>query len=152
MTSVTEQGPTAPCRLTAWVHGEVQGVGFRWWTRARALELGLAGSASNLLGSLPAAQLSGNWVNANQNLTQGITKIDITNNGTKVTVHPFSKCSPADCDWGTKSSEYTGSPFNIVFVVNGSTESLAISRQGPQLMVVDTSSTNGTHTYLFDKG
>jgi acylphosphatase len=34
--------------LTAWVHGAVQGVGFRWWTRARALELGLAGSASNL--------------------------------------------------------------------------------------------------------
>jgi acylphosphatase len=36
------------CRLTAWVHGEVQGVGFRWWARARALELGLEGSASNL--------------------------------------------------------------------------------------------------------
>ncbi|MGH3520680.1 MAG: acylphosphatase [Haloechinothrix sp.] len=35
-------------RLTAWVHGHVQGVGFRWWTRARALELGLAGSANNL--------------------------------------------------------------------------------------------------------
>jgi len=34
-------------RLTAWVHGEVQGVGFRWWTRSRALELGLVGSASN---------------------------------------------------------------------------------------------------------
>ncbi|MEO7124924.1 MAG: acylphosphatase [Nakamurella sp.] len=34
-------------RLTAWVHGEVQGVGFRWWTRTRALELGLAGSATN---------------------------------------------------------------------------------------------------------
>jgi acylphosphatase len=45
---VTEQDPSAPSRLTAWVHGEVQGVGFRWWTRARALELGLAGSASNL--------------------------------------------------------------------------------------------------------
>ena len=29
-------------RLTAWVHGYVQGVGFRWWTRSRALELGLA--------------------------------------------------------------------------------------------------------------
>jgi acylphosphatase len=26
----------------------VQGVGFRWWTRSRALELGLSGSASNL--------------------------------------------------------------------------------------------------------
>lgn len=37
-----------PVRLTAWVHGRVQGVGFRWWTRARALELGLVGSAANL--------------------------------------------------------------------------------------------------------
>ncbi|WP_174183925.1 acylphosphatase [Nocardia barduliensis] len=34
-------------RLSAWVHGLVQGVGFRWWTRARALELGLAGHATN---------------------------------------------------------------------------------------------------------
>jgi acylphosphatase len=34
-------------RLTAWVHGYVQGVGFRWWTRSRALELGLTGFASN---------------------------------------------------------------------------------------------------------
>lgn len=34
-------------RLSAWVHGHVQGVGFRWWTRARALELGLVGYASN---------------------------------------------------------------------------------------------------------
>jgi acylphosphatase len=35
-------------RLTAWVHGRVQGVGFRWWTRGRALELGLTGHAANL--------------------------------------------------------------------------------------------------------
>jgi acylphosphatase len=35
-------------RLTAWVHGQVQGVGFRWWTRSRASELGLKGYASNL--------------------------------------------------------------------------------------------------------
>jgi acylphosphatase len=37
-----------PVRLTAWVSGRVQGVGFRWWTRARALELGLVGAATNL--------------------------------------------------------------------------------------------------------
>ncbi|KUI42615.1 acylphosphatase [Mycobacterium sp. IS-1590] len=37
----------AEVRLTAWVHGRVQGVGFRWWTRARALELGLTGFAAN---------------------------------------------------------------------------------------------------------
>jgi acylphosphatase len=35
-------------RLTAWVQGRVQGVGFRWWVRSQALELGLAGSAENL--------------------------------------------------------------------------------------------------------
>ena len=34
-------------RLTAWVHGRVQGVGFRWWTRCRALGLGLTGYAAN---------------------------------------------------------------------------------------------------------
>jgi acylphosphatase len=37
-----------PVRLIAWVSGRVQGVGFRWWTRSRALELGLVGSARNL--------------------------------------------------------------------------------------------------------
>jgi len=37
----------AEVRLTAWVHGRVQGVGFRWWTRSRALELGLTGYAAN---------------------------------------------------------------------------------------------------------
>ncbi|WP_037913707.1 acylphosphatase [Actinacidiphila yeochonensis] len=36
-------------RLTAWVRGRVQGVGFRWWTRATALEIGgLIGYAGNL--------------------------------------------------------------------------------------------------------
>jgi acylphosphatase len=36
-------------RLTAWVRGRVQGVGFRWWTRAAALEIGgLAGYTGNL--------------------------------------------------------------------------------------------------------
>ncbi|OLF08420.1 acylphosphatase [Actinophytocola xinjiangensis] len=37
-----------PVRVTAWVHGRVQGVGFRWWTRARAREQGLTGYARNL--------------------------------------------------------------------------------------------------------
>ncbi len=40
-------GPTT--RLTAWVEGRVQGVGFRWWVRSRALERGLAGIAENLV-------------------------------------------------------------------------------------------------------
>jgi acylphosphatase len=39
---------TTAVRVTAWVHGHVQGVGFRWWTRCRARELGLVGEARNL--------------------------------------------------------------------------------------------------------
>jgi acylphosphatase len=35
-------------RAVAVVHGMVQAVGFRWWTRSRARELGLTGSATNL--------------------------------------------------------------------------------------------------------
>ncbi|GAA2295528.1 acylphosphatase [Streptomyces violaceusniger] len=36
-------------RLTVWVRGRVQGVGFRWYTRANALRIGeLVGFASNL--------------------------------------------------------------------------------------------------------
>lgn len=36
-------------RLLAWVRGRVQGVGFRWFTRAKALEIGgLSGFALNL--------------------------------------------------------------------------------------------------------
>ncbi len=35
-------------RLTAWVDGLVQGVGFRWWVRSRAAGLGLTGTATNL--------------------------------------------------------------------------------------------------------
>lgn len=36
-----------PVRCTVFVRGRVQGVGFRWWTRTQALELGLAGWARN---------------------------------------------------------------------------------------------------------
>lgn len=35
-------------RVTIFVRGQVQGVGFRWWARARALELGLTGFARNM--------------------------------------------------------------------------------------------------------
>ena len=48
MPNLERPDPQPPeVRLTAWVHGYVQGVGFRWWTRSRALELGLTGFAAN---------------------------------------------------------------------------------------------------------
>ncbi|RBO96738.1 acylphosphatase [Nocardia puris] len=47
MSEPTAGTPDENVRLVAWVHGLVQGVGFRWWTRSRALELGLVGHARN---------------------------------------------------------------------------------------------------------
>lgn len=38
---------TGPERLSARVIGRVQGVGFRWWARSRADELGLTGWVAN---------------------------------------------------------------------------------------------------------
>ncbi|MGL5859791.1 MAG: acylphosphatase [Phycicoccus sp.] len=43
----SSDGEGGPVRVTVFVRGQVQGVGFRWWVRARALELGLAGHARN---------------------------------------------------------------------------------------------------------
>ena len=41
-------GAADDVRLTAWVQGRVQEVGFRWFTRSTALGLGLVGTATNL--------------------------------------------------------------------------------------------------------
>jgi len=44
-----QQSPVDVVRMIAWVRGSVQGVGFRWFTRANALRIGdLTGFALNL--------------------------------------------------------------------------------------------------------
>ena len=40
--------PAPEARLEATVSGQVQGVGFRYWTRSEAVPLGLTGYAKNL--------------------------------------------------------------------------------------------------------
>ncbi len=42
------QDDSGPVRLTAYVDGRVQGVGFRYWVRTKATALGLTGSVANL--------------------------------------------------------------------------------------------------------
>ena len=44
-----EEALSRQARLTAWVRGRVQGVGFRWWVRSTGLELGLLGVAENMV-------------------------------------------------------------------------------------------------------
>jgi acylphosphatase len=42
-----KKNPQPECRLQATVHGRVQGVSFRFYTRRQAVELGLAGHVRN---------------------------------------------------------------------------------------------------------
>ncbi len=60
-------GPAGVVRLTAWVRGRVQGVGFRWWTRAAALEIGdLAGYVANLGDGRVQVVAEGEWERCEQ--------------------------------------------------------------------------------------
>jgi acylphosphatase len=47
MSMPMQEQEDGPACAVIWVHGRIQGVGFRWWVRARALELGLVGHARN---------------------------------------------------------------------------------------------------------
>jgi len=48
-----------PARLSACVQGRVQGVGFRYWVRSLARDLGLRGSAVNLIDGRVAVVVEG---------------------------------------------------------------------------------------------
>jgi acylphosphatase len=48
-----------PARLSACVQGRVQGVGFRYWVRSLARDLGLQGSAVNLIDGRVAVVVEG---------------------------------------------------------------------------------------------
>jgi|GEM_PF-1756497 len=45
-------------------------------------------------------QFNGTWVNMNSN-TRGITKMEISHQGSAIKLHAWGKCHPKDCDWGT---------------------------------------------------
>jgi hypothetical protein len=99
-----------------------------------------------------ASQYSGNWFNDDAG-TNGVTKIFITNSGQTLNVHPFGKCTPTDCDWGTKSQTFNGEPFIISGFPSGGAHQLTITlnnAQGTSLKVIDAGG-SGTFTYTFHK-
>jgi len=61
---------TDTARAVAVVHGMVQAVGFRWWTRSRAWDLGLTGSATNLADGSVEIVVEGSRSDCEQMLTQ----------------------------------------------------------------------------------
>jgi hypothetical protein len=57
-----------------------------------------------------ASDFVGIWTNANAS-TNNITKFTITASGSQITIHPYGKCSPTDCDWGEKTFAFSN-PIN----------------------------------------
>jgi serine/threonine protein kinase len=100
---------------------------------------------------LPATQFNGTWNNTDT-ATTGITRLIITNSGSTISVHAYTRCATGtgECDWGTQTGTYNGTPFIVTFKHAKLTDLLAISLKGSQLEVVDIGS-NGAHTYLFNK-
>ncbi|MFL5705663.1 MAG: serine/threonine protein kinase, partial [Ktedonobacteraceae bacterium] len=97
--------------------------------------------------------LDGHWVN-NDAGTHGITRLNISNTALTVLVQAFAWCTPNDCNWGSRSGLYTGSPFTIDFNLGTRTDNLLISSNNPtgsQLKVIDVSKSNGSQTYYFHR-
>ena len=97
--------------------------------------------------------LDGHWVN-NDAGTHGITRLNISNTALTVLVQAFAWCIPSDCNWGSRSGLYTGSPFTIDFNLGTRTDNLLISSNNPtgsQLKVIDVSKSNGSQTYYFHR-
>lgn len=96
MSTVGAEQQSATVRLTAWVSGSVQGVGFRWWTRSRALELGLVGQARNLPDGRVAVTAEGDRA-AGERLAELLAGGDTPGRVDEVTVA-----------WGTATGAFDG--------------------------------------------
>jgi hypothetical protein len=100
------------------------------------------------------AQYVGTWTNDDPN-TSGVTSIEITQADEGLDIHPFGKCHPTDCDWGTRQATVAQEPFDVLFDFgSGLTHELTLRLEdasGGSLKVVDVGSRSGTNTYLFHK-
>lgn len=96
-----------------------------------------------------ASQYAGTWINDDP-ATNGVTKIIITHlGGQNLGVHPYGKCHPFDCDWGTKNVTFGGEPLVVSGFPSAPTKTLTITLQNPagtSLKAVE-----GSYTYYFHK-
>ncbi|WP_044398112.1 hypothetical protein [Lacinutrix sp. Hel_I_90] len=74
--------------------------------------------------STNTSTIDGTWENTDKN-TRSITKIIISNNGTKI--QAFGKCSPKDCDWGTTRLSSSRGTYYATFKLSNGTSSFNFS-------------------------
>ncbi|HEV2656003.1 MAG TPA: hypothetical protein VGT82_13640, partial [Ktedonobacteraceae bacterium] len=112
-----------------------------------------SGQANATATATTLAQYDGNWVNDDSGQTKGVSRLNITNNGTTISVQAFGKCGASDCLWGTQTTPFTSPQIVVNYTLNtGSLEGLTISLNNPQqLKVINISTTNGNATYTFHR-
>jgi hypothetical protein len=82
--------------------------------------------------STPAAPFAGTWTNNDPNTTS-LTKLIITQDDDGVSVHPFYRCAPVDCDWGVQKGTASANTTALVSWKEGVVErslSLQITSAG----------------------
>jgi acylphosphatase len=92
-------------RLTAWAEGRVQGVGFRWWVRSRALEFGLTGFAENLADGRVKVVAEGTETGCRELLAQLESGLA---GSTALGLGPPGRLSRVTHRWGDPSGDFPG--------------------------------------------
>ncbi len=87
-------------KATIFVSGTVQGVGFRWWTRSRALELGLVGYARNLI--------DGRVEVCAQGPCESVERLDALLREDPSTMRRPGRVTSATTQWGEPRSDLSG--------------------------------------------
>jgi hypothetical protein len=97
----------------------------------------------------------GRWVNADPN-TRGITRIEIDQRGSQLSVHAFGKCHPTDCDWGIEKGAVVGNQGQVTWDQGFAIVKMVLTLEGEQLKAVTDTVFNDSRPrlheeYLFNK-
>lgn len=98
-----------------------------------------------------ASQYAGTWLN-DDSATSGVTKIIITHlGGQNLRIHPYGKCTPTDCDWGTKDVTFNGEPLTVSGFSGAPSNTLVITLNNAAGTSLKAVYTNISKTYYFHK-
>jgi len=146
---VTQTGLTGTTYTMPAFPGDNSG---RW--RVWATSVGGSGNKSDwrtFSFNTTAAQYAGTWLN-NDAATAGVTKIIITHlGGQNLRVHPYAKCYPTDCDWGTKDVTFNGEPLTVSGFSSAPSSTLVITLDNAAGTSLKAVYTNISQTYYFHR-
>jgi hypothetical protein len=67
--------------------------------------------------------------------TGGITRIDVSREGSSLAFHAFGACKPTECDWGVVSVPYRNVPITVGYRFSFKTTTLTVVLDADTLLV-----------------